>query len=76
MKPLNSFSIPYGYGKILIIYWARWGVGEGVHIMDLCKILLGVYSTVLSETLLQIFDFCCSKEQNTVYFTHSQTHPW
>ena len=38
----------------------------------------GVCSTVLSETLiqLQIFDFCCSKEQNTVYFTHSQTHPW
>ena len=28
----------------------------------------GVCSTVLSETLiqLQIFDFCCSKEQNTV----------
>lgn len=73
MKPLNSFSIPYGYGKILIIYWARWGGG---HIMYLCKILLGAYSTVLSETLLQIFDFRCSKEQNTVYFTHSQTHPW
>ena len=38
----------------------------------------GLCSTVLSETLiqLQIFDFCCSKEQNTVYFTHSQTHPW
>ena len=38
----------------------------------------GVCSTVLSETLilLQIFDFCCSKEQNTVYFTHSQTNPW
>ena len=38
----------------------------------------GVCSTVLSETLiqLQIFDFCCSKEQNRVYFTHSQTHPW
>ena len=28
----------------------------------------GLCSTVLSETLiqLQIFDFCCSKEQNTV----------
>ena len=46
-------------------YWCKiWGGG-------------GVCSTVLSETLiqLQIFDFCCSKEQNTVYFTHSQTHP-
>ena len=54
-------------------------VGRGVHIMYLCKIWGGgLCSTVLSETLiqLQIFDFCCSKEQNTVYFTHSQTHPW
>lgn len=51
----------------------------GGHIMYLCKIWGGgVCSTVLSETLilLQIFDFCCSKEQSTVYFTHSQTNPW
>ena len=49
--------------------------GGGVHIMYLCKIWGGsvFYSAFWNSYPI---DFCCSKEQNTVYVTHSQTHPW